>query len=392
MAIQVLPKTNIGTLLGESLGTGLGQGLQTLLQNKMDQLTKAKQAKGIEAVGGFTPEQAQQISNFDPATQREIIKQKMKSAGNNNFNLQQKLSTLESDQIDESDPTEAAPIKTAPMVETGTVSKTPSQTISKPQTRSDKLRNILDTTPMNMNDRSKVMDMYKDALKNEREDRKEIALKQKEIDKKNKDYITKTRDLGRAADDELKRLDRMEQLINKKNLSRPRFHSFLNTLEHGIFGLGINLHSLETADTQEFNKLSAEFIRNIKEMFSGGKITNNELEAYLKMIPTASMSRAGKRRVINNLKLYAKARKIRTETLESIIKESHGKNPDNINALVEERARKRLDALENQFKENMDKIIESKLAKKSAKSFLPSYEEIPSNPISSSLDLILGKG
>jgi len=208
------------------------------------------------------------------------------------------------------------------------------------------------------------------SLKEERAEQhrinKELAPIKKQIDNEYKD----------SRDDD-RRLNRQLSLIDKGDLSRPRWHSFLNTLENGIFGFGINLHSLETADSQEFDKLSKEFIKGAKSIF-GSRITDTDLRTFLKMIPDLSQSREGKLAVIKNMKSYNEAAKIRKKASDEVIRENNGRIPFDYEQRMEEKVGTQLDDLAKTF-------ITSEVPKESKKD--SSIFDLK-NP----LDLLLGKG
>src|SRR5690606_29811545 len=69
----------------------------------------------------------------------------------------------------------------------------------------------------------------------------------------------------------------------------------------GKFGLG-QLYK----NTEEFVKLSNSFLRGAKTMF-GSRITDADLRAFMKMVPTLSQTDSGKKAIIRNMKIFNKA-------------------------------------------------------------------------------------
>lgn len=113
--------------------------------------------------------------------------------------------------------------------------------------------------PSGLNRQQRVA-FLKDAVKEER-------MATRTAEKEAKPVIKSIREAAKDAKATDLSLNRMEQLIKSKNLTRPRFRAFLNALEHGIFGMGLDLHSLETPESQEFDKLSKSMIKNAKNIF-----------------------------------------------------------------------------------------------------------------------------
>lgn len=160
-------------------------------------------------------------------------------------------------------------------------------------------------------------------------------------------YHEITKDEKGAREDD-RRLGKMRTLIARDNLTNPAWHSFLNTAEHGIFGFGINLHALESADAQEFDKLSKEFLKNAKNIF-GARLTDNDVNTFMKMVPTLSQSKNGKLAVINNMELYNQGIHIRADAAKQVLKENGGKLPFDFETRVDELAGPKLDQLAERF-------------------------------------------
>ena len=150
----------------------------------------------------------------------------------------------------------------------------------------------------------------------------------------------------------------METLVKKGNLVGSLWGSLLETATHGIFGLGIDLHSLLHPDSQEFRKLSSDFLKDAKDTF-GSRLTNYDVKTFLSTVPTLSQSDAGKLRVIRNLRSFNEAALARKKALDDIIKENGGRRPANLDTLVEERVSPLLDSLATKFKEGVPSEEES---------------------------------
>lgn len=180
-------------------------------------------------------------------------------------------------------------------------------------------------------------------------------------DKETKPYFDDVSKQAKAAKDGNMRLDRMEELVKKGNLSNPALASFLDVLERGIplfsSHIGIDLHALESIDSQEFRKLSNDFIKNAKEFF-GSRVTDQDLKAFLKTVPTLNQSNEGRLRVIQNLRSFNDIALLKKKAMNEIIAENSGERPRNLEELVDERTSDQVDAIAKNFKERMD-IVET---------------------------------
>ncbi len=154
----------------------------------------------------------------------------------------------------------------------------------------------------------------------------------------------------RASKNEDQRLDRMEKLNSSGKLTTPATKKILDSL-------GLPLGILDNPDSEEFSKLEADFLRDVRDVFPGGRITNYEIQAYLRTVPTLSNTPAGRHRVIHNRRLLNQAKKIRYDVYKEILKENKGKKPPNLGLLIEERVGPQLDAVSEEFREGVSESI-----------------------------------
>jgi len=192
----------------------------------------------------------------------------------------------------------------------------------------------------------------------------EERIEQHAIDKETKSIYDTIRSAAKAATESDKRLDRMEQINEKESPSRG-FEALRNTLEHLPFGLKIDLNFLRSASAEEFEKLSADFIKDAKTIF-GNRLTDADLNAFLKTVPTLAQSQEGRRRIITNLRSFNAAAKARDKAMYSILKETGGKRPWNLEQLIDEKISPELNRLAADFvagkdiKRNQEKIFATK--------------------------------
>jgi hypothetical protein len=208
---------------------------------------------------------------------------------------------------------------------------------------------------------------------------------------------------GKAAEAADKRIGRMEQLISEGNLPNPRLKRYfehLSTSEGGIgktlggiigslagfaFGgatartpagayagaagggyIGSKLGETITGGisraigglgqevqrnpaTEEFEKLSADFIRDAKAIF-GSRITDVDLQSFVKMIPNLMQTDEGKLAVIRNMRNANRLSALRAETAKGIIKANGGRRPPNLRMMVDEMTSDFADQLAQEFK------------------------------------------
>ena len=183
------------------------------------------------------------------------------------------------------------------------------------------------------------------------ERRREHIQRQKDIDSDTKETYQQLIKEEKAAKDNDMRLDRMEELNNKGYLGSNIANSAIDMIGRGIplLGVKLNVDFLKTADAQEFQKLSMDFLKSVKDIF-GARVTQQEVQMFLKTVPTLTQSRDGRAKVIKNLRIFNKATHARFDAMNEIIKENNGERPPNFEAKLEKRASKKLKALAKQFK------------------------------------------
>jgi len=229
-------------------------------------------------------------------------------------------------------------------------------------------------------------------------DRKRIDQTQKDT----KSYYDSTLAFEEAADMSDLRLNKLENLVKKGNLPIAAFYKVFDKLENdigvtagatvgGIIGglaggglgtaggpagtiagqlagrgfgaaigggigsligpIGSLLKSAQTftsPDTEEFQKLSTDFIREAKNIF-GSRITDNDLKTFLSLVPSLSQTDHGKLAIIKNMKMFNKASKIKAKNMKKIIHENGGRRPENLQILVNDRSKNELDKLAKEF-------------------------------------------
>lgn len=177
------------------------------------------------------------------------------------------------------------------------------------------------------------------------------------------DYIAEVKKDAKGAKGSNMRLDRMYELVKKGDLAPSSVSTIIDTIEKGINGIvnfGVDLHGIMNGDSQEFNKLSKDFIKEAKNYF-GSRVTDNDIKLLLKTVPDLAQSDEAKLRVINNLKIMNEAAVVKNRAIKDIKAQYGGKTPSNIEELVEAKVGKQLDKLADKLKKG--------------ESIMPDYEE-----------------
>ena len=167
--------------------------------------------------------------------------------------------------------------------------------------------------------------------KEEREESKTARQETKEFRKKVlddfKDYKSTTM-----------RLDRMKLLNKEGDLDTPVFAAMMNKL---------GIPAFLSADSQEFDKLSKDLLKNIRTFF-GARINQVEVENFLKTIPTLTQSPEGRDRVIANLQKLIEGQKVYYEAYKDVMK-GRKSPPSDLEERVMEKADEKLNALAEDF-------------------------------------------
>jgi len=155
----------------------------------------------------------------------------------------------------------------------------------------------------------------------------------------------------KAAKSEEMRLGRMESLDEKGKLSTP-------VMVKALKSFGIPLGVLGNPDSEEYAKLEADFLRDVRQVFPGGRITNYEIQAYLKTVPGLMNSSKGRKSIIRNRKLMNDAKRLRYDAYRDVIKENKGVKPRNMGLLIDDKISQGMAEIEDNFRVGMQEDIE----------------------------------
>lgn len=243
-----------------------------------------------------------------------------------------------------------------------------------PKEEVKEIRNLINKQqPKNITDYMKEGLGRKEAFEQTKADRKENAVAEKESLKTYQE-LEKAKT---AAKKNNERLDRMRKLIEKGNLPVALFYKTIKDASDANFkshipligpfadliinGVIRNMGSVAeyaqkgffAPDTEEFEKLTQDFTRDAKEVY-GARVTNMELDQFMKMIPSLLQTNRGKEAVIRNMRNFNKAVLARANAMERIIKANGGKRPPNLEILIDEVAKTELDKLADEYVKGID--------------------------------------
>lgn len=183
------------------------------------------------------------------------------------------------------------------------------------------------------------------AQKQQEAEQKEIGKKFKET----KEFRKEILDNAKQARSALRDLDRIEELSQEGKLDTPGYIEFLKNS-------GMDIPALMNPESEEFQKIAMNFMRDAKQYF-GGRVSNYEIEQFLKTVPSLSQSPEGRKRVIANLKFMNRAALEYNDAYKEVMKENKNVPPYDLQEKVDDKIEKRLDKLSEKFKQELQKPV-----------------------------------
>jgi hypothetical protein len=372
MAIQTLlpydlNERNAASRTAYDLSTGLEGLLNDKVQKMQQKQQQMNQAQAF-AAAGIPKEQAMLLSQADPQTQQLILKNYLQGAEGSGLDqalsqlsgspmqqgqqqMQQSMGALQGQPQDmimqnlmrglggQQQPQMQPQMMQQAMQQPGST-----------QAKANDLASVLQRPRLNPQQRIKIEEMKQ---RRDLAEKKLNAAERALVNKETLPVYEKTNDMAKGARESNMRLDRIETLLNKGNVQDNAFVRGLDALSHNKY-LGDAFSAVKTLvsnrDTQEFEKLSKDFLRDAKQFF-GNRVTQGEIFTFLQTVPSISQTNEGKKRVIRNMRIFNEAANLRKSAMDSIIKENKGQRPANLESLIDERIGSQLDALSNQFKD-----------------------------------------
>jgi hypothetical protein len=324
--------------IGAAFGTGLGSGLNTLAEAKIKQMIEApqRQAYANALMSILAPEQAQQQQPNLPET----------------LGLQEAQQGVQGQQ---------------PLSQQANLARALQQGGLNEQ-------QLFQLSQLQQQKQLRAADQAKQA-------RKETHEEQKEINTRTQKYYDSVVAGGKSAKNNIKRLSKLENL---HDVPPAELYRFLSKVEEGapnpVYGAAAGSYAggqiagpygavaggiagallgplagtvkavlaRRYKDTEEFEKLSNDFVRDAKGIF-GGRITDADLTVFMQTIPTLNQTDEGRRKIMKNMKAFNDAALAEYDSLEEIIKENGGKRPNGLEFLVQQRAQDKIDKAAQEF-------------------------------------------
>ncbi len=312
MALQILNDPGLGNLFGQQLGTGL----QNLAQSKLQQLQQSNIARGIQGLTqpNITPDQRNQfIGLLSPELQQEYLKSELKRPSEEAF--ARAIFGGEPSMMGEGGEGDLG------LGVPGRLTERQAIELSKQKEKKEGRK------------QARELEAYKQT----KPERKEILND------------------ARTAENALEDLKRLEQL--EGGLDSNAYNELLNNS-------GLDIPALRSPESQEFLKIRQSFLREAKKYF-GSRVSNFELEEFLKTIPDLSQSPEGRKRVVANLKRFNRLAIDRGRAMTEVIDENDGIPPLDLLEKVEKKMEKKSKVIADKFKNDLQKKVpkgSSKLA------------------------------
>ena len=141
----------------------------------------------------------------------------------------------------------------------------------------------------------------------------------------------------------------MQELQDSGKLDTPGYPAFLKRA-------GLNIPALMNPESEEFNKIAVNFLRDAKNYF-GARVTQQEVQLFLQGIPSLSQSPEGRKRVIANLKYIANGALEYNNALKEVIQENKGVPPYDLMERIDDKVEKKIDSFAARFKKDLSKPV-----------------------------------
>ncbi len=402
---------SFGGSLAKGINSALEGLVHHKVSQIQQKATQQRTASGLQSLLNIPSKEAHQLASLDPKILEQVVKQKMQAPQEEAFAqaLSGLLGTGQQEQVGQQmtspEPENVVgkytPWKPDMTEEEQLLSQLPDFLESEegkqltPEQRQYLEQQIPSKQQVNPSQQPKPRLNSKNALELAKIgislNKEEKALKHKEkaaAQKETQKYYDQVLLADKSAKEADDRLNKMEKLVKKGDLPNSALYGALKNIEEHVSpgagaaaGAGIGAlfggigaapgallggaigglvgpvatllrsgHRAIAPDTEEFEKLSNQFISGAKAIF-GSRITDNDLKAYMAQIPTLSNTDAGKLKIIEDMKIANKAEKLRAKAMKTIIRENGGSRPADLQIQVEDRISDDLSKLSKEFLE-----------------------------------------
>lgn len=163
-------------------------------------------------------------------------------------------------------------------------------------------------------------------------------------------YRTKVLEAQKESQNVMSDLDRFKALESEDAaLDTPGYYEFLKRS-------GLDIPALMKPESEEFIKIRQSFLRDAKTIF-GGRVTNFEMEQFLKAIPDLSMSPEGRKRVIANMEKLNRLKIKEGDIMRKVIKANKNVPPADLQEQVTDQLEKEREKISEQFKKDLKRPV-----------------------------------
>jgi|GEM_PF-2768015 hypothetical protein len=311
LPLQILPQEeNILSRLGTGLGAGIGAGLQNLAKIKLNELSQRQQAAQAGKFWqdlGLPPS----IGSLPAPVQKGILDrlEGISLGGQQPQGMQALQQALPGQEA----------VQTSPVLGPNPVERRHRETLKAEESKVEQRREEA---------QQKQMERAYTATK---DIRKQIV------------------DDKRTAEKDINSITHQEELEKSGNLISPGYYSALKKVGLDIPAL------LGSPESEAYIKSTQQFLGNARQVY-GGRVTNFELEQFMKSIATLENTPKGRKIILEQMKNLAQAKIARYNAMEKILADNKGVPPFDLNEQIERVAGKKLDKLSKKFTRSIDKI------------------------------------
>lgn len=318
---------------------GISSALEGLISHKTNELAQRTQrsntASGLQQLLNIPAHEAHNLAALDPQLLEHVVKSKLSEPSRQAYaqGLQQILGganvpssaqmmsgqNAEMENVPSSQGSGAAPESQIP------------QLMELNEKQAGELATLaLKKQKMTQEEKKFQHQLKKDALAETKEIRKDLFSKKK------------------AAQEAIESINRLEEL-EKEGLPTAGWNEFVKNA-------GLDIPALSGAPAEEYNKVAANFIRNAKAIF-GSRLTDKDIEYFLKTVPSLANSPEGRKRINANLKRIANLDVAAVEAYNDIVKKNDGIPPLDLDVQLDEALDKKREVVYKKFKEDLEKEV-----------------------------------
>ncbi len=372
---QILQGNDLGQRIGAGLGGGISEGLQQLAHEKMTRIAeKNRYERNLSGLKALGVPNAEQLAHFDEHSLQQIVKNKLQEPSEQAYAqslqslrgeqpqpvqrqeaqsalqsiapeqrqlIEQYLNSPEGQQS--GSPEEIQKLREALAMPSGQQGQPAGQELPGQPPAPQRLteRQATELTKLSL-EKQKMTAAEKRQEKQFEHDRRKEALKEtKEI---RKELFAKKK----AAQETIESINQFEEL-EKEGLPSAGYMELLKNS-------GLDIPALVGAPGEEYNKIAANFVRNAKAIF-GNRLTDTDLEQFLKTVPSLANSPEGRKRINANLKRVANLDKAAVDAYEDIVQSNGGFPPDDLDLKLDKALDKKREAVYKQFKKDLEKEV-----------------------------------